>query len=155
MPPRHAARGVKKSNQVTNEARRQAQQTARESRQRDAEGQVNSWFERHDANHDNKLDEAEFKPLLSEILKVEVDDAFVKKLMEECNNEITKDNVKPLIVKYKAYLKDREAFDKFFAEHDKNNDGSISKDEMLPILQACAKMIDVDPPIVVGATLPH
>ncbi len=146
MPTRAA--GV--ASQSKKSQRRLQQQDGRTRREAQLQAEVDEFYKTHDMDGNGILDREEFTSLLQTIFATQSDVinvSIVDRLVKSCEDHggITKANVNRAIKKYRAYLNEMAAAsaarDNIFKQFDKDGDGVISKDEMLPILKACAKTI--------------
>lgn len=131
--------------------RKKHQECARQQKEEMQKAEVEGYFARFDLDKNGTLDKDEFPELLKALFGEDAVtigiDSVVARLVKNCEKQggITKENVIRAINKYGAFVKEQAAAaharENVFDMFDKNGDGVISKDEMLPILKACAKQV--------------
>ncbi len=118
------------------EKRRQAWLERQESIRTEIEG----WWATNDLDNSGNLEEAEFKALLTSIFPDSPpEDVVVEDLVRACDGVVTRDNVQAVVAKYRAYIRDKDAIDALFKRFDVDGTGQLSRDELLPLLKACAE----------------
>jgi Ca2+-binding EF-hand superfamily protein len=146
MPPRgggHHAKAIKAK-------RRQQQEECKRKKEEEQQQQVDRYMTEYDKDGSGVLDKEEFTALLKAVFASYADAIngdVIDKLIKSCESQggITKENISRVTRKYAAYLKEMAAAatarESIFNRFDTDGDGTISKQEMLPILKLCAKMI--------------
>ena len=146
MPPRgggHHAKAIKAK-------RRQQQEECKRKTEEEQQQQVDRYMTEYDKDGSGVLDKEEFTALLKAVFASYADAIngdVIDKLIKSCESQggITKENISRVTRKYAAYLKEMAAAatarESIFNRFDTDGDGTISKQEMLPILKLCAKMI--------------
>jgi Ca2+-binding EF-hand superfamily protein len=146
MPPRggvHHAKAMKAK-------RRQQQEECKRKKEEEQQQQVDRYMTEYDKDGSGVLDKEEFTTLLKAVFASYADAIngdVIDKLIKSCESQggITKENISRAVRKYAAYLKEMAAAatarESIFNRFDTDGDGTISKQEMLPILKLCAKMI--------------
>ena len=130
--------------------RRQQQEECKRKKEEEQQQQVDRYMTEYDKDGSGVLDKEEFTTLLKAVFASYADAIngdVIDKLIKSCESQggITKENISRVTRKYAAYLKEMAAAatarESIFNRFDTDGDGTISKQEMLPILKLCAKMI--------------
>ena len=129
MPPRGGAHHAK----AMKAKRRHQQEECKRKKEEEQQLQVDRYMKEYDKDGSGVLDKEEFTTLLKAVFASYADAIngdVIDKLIKSCESQggITK-----------AAATARESI---FNRFDADGDGTISKQEMLPILKLCAKMIE-------------
>ena len=147
MPPRGGAHHAK----AMKAKRRHQQEECKRKKEEEQQLQVDRYMKEYDKDGSGVLDKEEFTTLLKAVFASYADAIngdVIDKLIKSCESQggITKENISRVIRKYAAFLKEMAAAasarESIFNRFDADGDGTISKQEMLPILKLCAKMIE-------------
>ena len=147
MPPRGGAHHAK----AMKAKRRHQQEECKRKKEEEQQLQVDRYMKEYDKDGSGVLDKEEFTTLLKAVFASYADAIngdVIDKLIKSCESQggITKENISRVIRKYAAFLKEMAAAatarESIFNRFDADGDGTISKQEMLPILKR-----DSEPPV--------
>eukprot|EP00944_MAST-04C_sp_MAST-4C-sp1_P003852 g3852.t1 len=130
-----AAAGRLRNKRLTNhKAKVDRLQNEREEEERK---EMETWFENHDVDNDNKFDSEELKSLFHHIEPTfALSEEAGKFLLDKISSveEINKENVMEIVRKYRHYAKQWDKLNELFTKYDKNRNGILEKNEIRSLM---------------------
>ena len=99
--------------------------------------EMETWFENHDVDNDNKFDSEELKSLFHHIEPTfALSEEAGKFLLDKISSveEINKENVMEIVRKYRHYAKQWDKLNELFTKYDKNRNGILEKNEIRSLM---------------------
>ena len=104
--------------------------------------EMETWFENHDVDNDNKFDSEELKSLFHHIEPTfALSEEAGKFLLDKISSveEINKENVTEIVRKYRHYAKQWDKLNELFTKYDINRNGILEKNEIRSLMEDKAR----------------
>lgn len=130
-----AAAGRLRNKRIVNH--RSKVERLQKKRYEEEQKEMETWFEKHDTDNDNKFDSEELQSLFQYIepnfaLSEEAGNFILHKIGNV--EEINKENIMEVVKKYRHYAKQWDKLNDLFAKYDKNDNGILEKDEIRSLM---------------------